>query len=186
MTREEIYIALVRGINVGGSKVILMTDLKKVFEDAGFARVKTYIQSGNVVFASEIGKTTELEEMIKAAIKNRFKLDVGVLVLWLHELEKMVKKNPFNEDELKPGERIYLTTLSNKPAKDKIPGLYRIRSDADESELVDRTVYVLCRKGYSKSPFNNNCIERALEVRATSRNLETMKKLIEMGRSIEP
>jgi len=185
MTREEVYITLLRGINVGGSKVILMADLKEVFRELGFSEAQTFIQSGNIVFASKKENTTELEEMIKAAIKNRFKFDVGVLVLRLDELEKIVKRNPFNEDGLKTGERIYLTVLSEKPAKDKVPGLYRIRSDTDESELIDRTVYVLCRKGYSKSPFNNNSIEKVLKVRATSRNLETMKKLIEMGRSVE-
>jgi uncharacterized protein (DUF1697 family) len=182
MTGEKVYIALLRGINVGGNKVILMADLKKVFEESGFSNVKTYIQSGNIAFASEKENTTELGETIKAAIKDRFKFDVGVLVLGLDELEKIVKKNPFNENKLKADERIYLTILSKKPAKDKVPGLYRIRSDTDESELIDRAVYVLCRKGYSKSPFNNNSIERVLQVYATSRNLETMKKLVEIGK----
>lgn len=177
-----VYISLLRGINVGGGKVILMADLKEVFEKAEFAQVKTYIQSGNVVFSSEKEKSSELEEMIKSAIKSRFKFEVEVLVLMLDELENIIRKNPFAGDRLKIGERIYLTILSQKPAKERISDLHKIKNNSDGLEMIGRTVYVLCRKGYAKSPFNNNSIEKVLKVNGTTRNLETMKKLVEIGK----
>lgn len=183
MIRQEVYIALLRGINVGGSKVILMADLKKVFEKAGFAHVKTYIQSGNVVFSSEKENSSELEETIRSAVKSRFKFEVEVLVLMLDELEDTIRSNPFAENKLKSGERIYLTILSQEPVKERIPELHKIKSNSDGFEMIGRTVYVLCRKGYAKSAFNNNSIEKALKVNGTTRNLETMKKLVAIGKS---
>jgi uncharacterized protein (DUF1697 family) len=180
-----VYIALLRGINVGGSKVILMADLKKAFEKLDFSKVQTYIQSGNVVFASEKKSTAELENAIKTAIKSRFKFEVEVLVLGLDELERIVMKNPFDENKLKTGERIYFTILSQKASKEKTIALHAVKSSVDEFEIAERTVYVLCRKGYAKSAFNNGSIEKILKIIATSRNLETMKKLVKIGKGVE-
>ncbi len=179
-----VYISLLRGINVMGNKVILMADLKKLFEKSGFSNVTTYIQSGNVVFADEKKKTKELEACIKDAIKRRFKFDVEVLVLELGELEKIVSRNPFDEGKLKTGERIYFTILSGKPSKEKAAGLTRIKNSTDDFRLIDRTVYVLCRKGYSETAYGNNLIEKVLGVNATTRNLETTKKLAEIGKKL--
>jgi uncharacterized protein (DUF1697 family) len=189
-----VYIALLRGINVGGQKTILMADLKSLFDSFGFSKVVTYIQSGNVVFLSEKKGTHELEDDIKVAIKSRFKFDVEVLVLGLGDLERIVYRNPFSEKKLQPnadeppaqktGERIYFTILSGKPAKEKVTELVRLKNKIDDFEVIDRTVYLLCRKGYAKSAFNNNSIEKVLKVHGTTRNLETIKKLVEIGKNI--
>lgn len=167
-----------------GRKIILMADLKKVYEKSGFSEVKTYIQSGNVVFTSQKKSVSELEEMIKAAIKNRFKFDVEILVLGLDELAEIVKKNPFSEYKLKTGERIYFTILSGKPAKEKVAELTMMKNSIDDFEIIGRTVYLLCRKGYAKSAFGNNFIEKILKAHGTTRNIETMKKLVEIGKSL--
>ncbi len=179
-----VYFSLLRGINVGGNKVVLMNDLKKMFEKLGFSKVKTFIQSGNVVFLTRKKSSSELEEIIKAAIKERFKFEVGVLVLALDELEEIVDKNPFDKTKLKTGELIYLTVLSKEPAKEKVGELIKIKNSIDSFEVIDRTVYLLCRKGYTKSAFNNNSIEKILKVSATTRNIDTMTKLLELGRAI--
>ena len=180
-----IYISLLRGINVGGSKIVLMDDLKKAFEKSGFSEVETYIQSGNVIFISEKKTMSELEGLIKAAIKSKFDFDVGILVLELDELQEIIRKNPFGKDKLRAGEKIYFTILSEKPSKDKIAELHKTKSPVDDFEIINKTVYVFCRKGYTKSPFNNNSVEKVLRVNGTTRNLETMKKLVEIGKAIE-
>jgi len=186
-----VYIALLRGVNVGGSKVILMADLKKVFENAAFAKVKTYIQSGNVVFVSEKKNVNEIENTIKEATKSRFKFDIEVIVLSLSGLEKIVAKNPFNEKKLEKGERIYFTMLLKKPWSENIAEFYKTKKDVtkksvgDDFEIIDRAVYTLCRHGWSNSPFNSNAVVKYLKVDTTARNLETMKKLVEMGKTID-
>jgi uncharacterized protein (DUF1697 family) len=191
MMGEKVYIALLRGVNVGGSKVILMADLKRIFEKLGFANVKTYIQSGNVVFSSAKRRTIEIEGSIKAAIDRRFGFDIGATVLGVDELEKMIKVNPFGEDKLKSGGRVHLTLLLGKPSKEKMDAVAELREnslknshDGDDLEIIDRSIYVLCRNGWAKSPFNSSVTEKILKVDTTSRNLETMKKLAGMGRSL--
>jgi len=184
MTTEKVYVALLRGINVAGSKVILMGDLKNVFEGAGFSQVKTYIQSGNVVFMSRGKEHQGLERVIKDVIKGAFRFDVRVAVLELSELERIIQKNPYDGTGLKKGERIYLTILSEKPDKERVGELRKAKNSDDDFEVIGKTVYMLCRKGYAKSVFNNNAIEKVLKVNATTRNLETMIKLVEMGKSI--
>jgi len=179
-----VFISLLRGINVMGNKVILMADLKKVFEKLGFLEVKTYIQSGNVVFAEQKKSAPELEDLIRFAIKTRFKFEVNVLVLGLDELEGIVQKNPFGKNKLKSGERIYFTILSRVPSKEKSAELLKIDGAGDDIKLIGKTVYVLCRKGYANSVFNNNFIEKILKVNATTRNLETSQKLVEIGKEI--
>lgn len=184
MARQEVYIALLRGINVGGNKVVLMADLRKTFENLGFSEVTTYIQSGNVVFVGNGKSTKEFEGEIRDAVKRRFKFDVEVLVLELTDLEDIISKNPFGERRLKEGERIYFTILSGKPVKEKVTELYKIKNDVDEIEVIDKTAYVLCRMGYAKSLYNNGAIEKVLGLKATSRNLETMNKLVDLGKNI--
>ncbi|HUI29827.1 MAG TPA: DUF1697 domain-containing protein [Candidatus Acidoferrales bacterium] len=180
-----VYISLLRGINVGGNKIILMDDLAELFEKLEFSEVRTYIQSGNVVFAYRKKTASQLEEMIKAAVKTQFKFDIEVLVLNLEDLGDIIEENPFKGNKPKAGERIYLTILSQTPLSEKVAELRKIKSPNDDFEIIGRTVYVLCRKGYAKSVFNNNSIEKTLKVLATSRNLETMKKLVEIGKAID-
>ncbi len=191
MTEREVYIALLRGINVGGNKIVMMADLKKVFEKLGFGNVKTYIQSGNVVFSGDKKREGEIEESVKAAIEKRFKFKAEVMVLSLDELEEMVEKTPFHEDKLAKGGRIHFTLLFEKPAKENIVALAELRRsitrsspDGDELEIIGRTIYVLCQKGWSKSPLNSSVTEKILGVGTTSRNVDTMKKLLEMGKEI--
>lgn len=184
MRTQKVYIALLRGINVGGNKVILMADLKKTFENLGFSGVTTYIQSGNVVFVGDGKSAQEFEGEIKDAIKLRFKFDVEVLVLEFGDLERIISNNPFGKRKLGTGERIYFTILSSKPGKEKVGEIYKIKNDVDEIKVIDKTVYVLCRKGYAKSLYNNGAIEKVLGLKATSRNLETMNKLVDLGRNL--
>ena len=190
MTREEVYVALLRGINVGGNKIVLMDDLKRLFEKLKFTEVRTYIQSGNVVFVSKKAEPSELAKAIKDGIKHEFKFDVEVVVLELSELKKMIARNPFDDEKLKAGGRVYLTLLLRIPLREKIAEFYEMKNGAikktnpaDDFEIIEGTVYVLCRNGWSKSPFNSSVTEKILKVETTSRNIETMQKLVEIGKA---
>lgn len=184
-----VYISLLRGINVGGSKIILMDDLKDIFEKLGFEKVKTHIQSGNVVFLGEKKAPQNFERIIKEGIRRSSGLEVDVVVLEFSELKKMIAKNPFDEKK-SDGGRIYFTVLMENPPKGRTAELYNLKKtnsesdSSDDFELIGRTVYVLCRDGWSKSPFNSGTTEKILKVNTTSRNLETMKKLAEIASGI--
>lgn len=174
------YVALLRGINVGGAKPLRMEDLRALCADLGFAEVKTYIQSGNVVFKAKAAGDAALAASIEKAIAKRFKFAVPVIVRSVEELARIVAANPYPESKLKANEKPHITFLSAAPAKDKAKAL-RLADDVDECRLVGSEVYILCRDGYGETRFNNAFLEKSLGVKATTRNLATTRKLIEMG-----
>lgn len=179
----QIYIALLRGINVGGNKIIKMADLKKLFEALGCLYVQTYIQSGNVVFASP-ASSIELKEQLEAEIPAVFGFQVSVMIRTVEELAAAVAACPFGADELAEGESLYTAVLSGQPAEEGWTRLQGVVSDADEYRPGDQTVYILCRQSYHKSVFSNNLLEKKLGVDSTVRNWQTMNKLVALGRSI--
>jgi uncharacterized protein (DUF1697 family) len=179
-----VYIALLRGINVGGHNKIAMANLKELFRELGFQNAFTYIQSGNVVFRSEVKDPSAIEKTLKRGIKDRFSLDVEVIVKSHEELLRIIDANPFDKASLSEGERIFFTLLSQEPADGSVDELKKVDGGGDELVMKDKTAYLLCKNGYSKTVYSNNSIERTLDVIATSRNLETMKKLAELGATL--
>ncbi len=186
-----VYISLLRGINVGGNKIILMDDLRKLYEKLRLTNVTTYIQSGNVAFVAKKKDPNELGKLIKDGVRESFKFDVGVIVLELYQLDRLIAGNPFSDERVRRGGRIYFTFLLQAPAKEKTNELNGMKvklaktsRSEDDFEIIGRTIYVLCRNGWSKSPFNSSVTEKVLRVETTSRNLETIEKLAEIGRGL--
>ena len=174
----ETYIALLRGINVGGHKKIKMTDLKKMFESLDFEEVVTYVQSGNVIFKGPETNTYNLEKRIKKGIMETFGWEVPVLVKTKMNLEGIVANNPFKEDD--DAGSTYFVLLQNLPKKSLID-LLRQMSYEDEIFIITPTcVYLQCKKGYGNTKCNNNFFEAKLKVPATTRNYKTMIKLLEL------
>ena len=103
----EKYIALLRGINVSGQKKIKMSDLKILFEELSFTNVQTYIQSGNVLFTSNMNNKKAILNKIEKKITNRFGYKVEVILKTPDELKRAIKSNPFLKDKKKNSERIY-------------------------------------------------------------------------------
>ncbi len=103
------YIALLRGINVSGQKIIKIDELRKLFESLGFKNVKTYIQSGNVIFNSQIESIDKIVKLIEKKIKEVFSFDVTVIIRNRDELGKIIQTNPFSKT--KPIEKLYVIFL---------------------------------------------------------------------------
>ncbi|WP_233267594.1 DUF1697 domain-containing protein [Algibacter sp. L1A34] len=108
------YIALLRGVNVGGKKKVLMAELRDFLTEIGFKNVQTYIQSGNIIFNSEEEEQFKLEEKIGDAILANFGFEVPVLVRTHQELEAIFKNSPFSEEKKKSS---YFSLLYNTPNK---------------------------------------------------------------------
>jgi uncharacterized protein (DUF1697 family) len=179
-----ISIALLRGINVNGHNLIKMTDLKRMFAAMGFARVQTYIQSGNVLFESAEDAAV-LQRRIEAEIQAVFGLSVPVVVRTTAELERVISDCPFPPHELRAGESLYVALLAAAPAQAGIDRLLAYPSDTDELRIAGREVYLLLRQGAHKTRFTNNFLEQKLGVAATTRNWQTINKLAALGRAME-
>jgi uncharacterized protein (DUF1697 family) len=171
------YTAFLRGINIGGI-VLKMDEVKKIFSGLGLRKVRTYIQSGNVVFESDAADPAGMEKDIREAIRKHAKLDIDVLVKDRQQMQRILSEIPFgkNQDE----KRIYFTLLDKKPLKEYCNVLDEINSDTEKFVLKTDVVYSLYGNGYGKSKFTNNFFEKAFKVSATTRNLNTMRKMAEM------
>lgn len=172
------YIALLRGINVSGQKIIPMSDLKALFVKLGFKDARTFIQSGNVIFTSASTDSRALIGKIEGGIRKTFGFDVTVVLKTLPELARIVKAQPFRPQE---GERAYITYLAEAPGKEAVKNLEAARNETDDFVVAKEAVYILVRAGYGKTQFSNNFVEKKLGVRATSRNLESSLKLIALA-----
>jgi uncharacterized protein (DUF1697 family) len=178
----ETYISLLRGINVSGQKKILMTELKLLYEKIAFTKVRTYIQSGNVIFSIAKKKDSkELAGMIAIALFEKYGFEVPVLVFTKKEIEEIVSHNPFLADEQKDRDKMHVTLLESLPGQEEINSLAGIESSPDLFSRVGKAVYLFCPNGYGNTKLNNNFFEKKLKQKATTRNWKTMTILNELA-----
>ena len=170
------YIVLLRGINVSGKNKIPMEDLRALLSDLGFKNLQTYIQSGNIILESDLDKT-EICKKIKIGIKEKFGFDVSVIGRTIKEWEKIIDKYPFSIEN----EKIVAFTFLNKASNEKTIAIKNIGED--KYKIVNDIVYLYCPSGFGKTKLTNNIIEKKLNIIATTRNLRTTLKLIELAKS---
>lgn len=171
------YISLLRGINVSGQKKIKMEDLKNLYEKIGFQNVQTYIQSGNVIFASASEDTLELANLITKAIFEVYSFEVPVLILKPTELADVLAKNPFQDEE---NQRLYYIFLLTEPTQTQLEKLEFDKFLPDKFAVVGKTIY-LSVVAYGNSKLSNNFFENVLKINATTRNHNTVLKLLELA-----
>jgi uncharacterized protein (DUF1697 family) len=176
------YIALLRGINVGGHKVIKMDQLRTAFEGLEFENVATYVQSGNVVFKSPRKTPADLSKKIEEMLLRRFNMSVPVIVRTAEEVDDVIRNNPFlNERGIDVG-RLHVTFLSLTPQKTAMKGLDAIAAGPDRFHCRGREIYLHCPNGFGGTKLSINAFEKVLAVGATTRNWNTVNKLYKMAR----
>ncbi|KZE82144.1 hypothetical protein AV654_08795 [Paenibacillus elgii] len=176
------YVAMLRGINVSGQKIIKMDRLKSIFESMQLQEVTTYIQSGNVIFGTTESDKVVLRDRIESTLKEALGYDVPVVIRSNDELDEVIKLNPFAVAELPEGEKVYVTFLASQPTAEAVAHFESYSNNVDDFRVLNREVYILSRKGYGKSLFSNNFVEKKLKVTATTRNWETVNKLADLSR----
>jgi len=177
-----VYIAMLRGINVGGHKRIKMDRLRSSFEALGFAQVKTYIQSGNVVFKAGKISTSGLSRKIEDKILSDFGFQVSVISRTADEISKTITSNPFlNERGIDP-ERLHVMFLSDAPAPAAVKKLAELTAAPDRLHCLDRAIFFYFPNGVSQSVLFKNPVDRILAVVNTMRNWKTVNQLAQMCR----
>ena len=175
------YIALLRGINVGGHKKIKMADLRLLFEEMGYKDVMTYIQSGNVVFKSEVKDHRKHQNQISEAIKNHYGFEVPILVKTRTEIKKVLDNNPYNDPEDLASNKIYFFLLQEIPKKEVIETTSTIIFENEKFIITPECVFIRYDLGAGKAKCGINFFESKLKVATTSRNYRTMTKLLELS-----
>lgn len=177
------YIALLRAINVGGHRKIKMADLRNMFEYMGFEEVKTYIQSGNVVFKSALTDTEKLANSIEKEINKVFGHDVTVMICTPDEFEALLNKNPFDGMDEDPY-RLYITFFRNKPSSSMQIELTEKSNEFEKFEFVNGVLFSLInKKSGQKEMFSNQFVEKSTGTPATTRNRKSVTKILALAQS---
>ncbi|MCC5928726.1 MAG: DUF1697 domain-containing protein [Cyclobacteriaceae bacterium] len=178
------FISLLRGINVGGQKLIKMAALREMYTNLGLQQVESYLQSGNLVFTTRDKNCDELAQIISLQIKETFDFDVPILVLTLENLQEIVQANPFAADTHKDPAYMHVTFLASKPEAFNPDVFEERKQDGEEIHFGGSAIYLYCPGGYAKTKLNNNFFEARLKTNATTRNWKTTSELLKLALAI--
>jgi uncharacterized protein (DUF1697 family) len=177
------YIAMLRGINVSGHKIVKMERLRESLAALGLQNVRTYVQSGNGVFEAKAAAPAGIGVQIAERIEQDFGFSVPVMVVTSEEMARVVKENPFLKEAGIDLSRLHVTFLSEAPAAAGLKKMGALPAGPDRLACRSQSVYLHCPGGYGNSKLSNNAIERALSVGATTRNWKTVTTLLQMASS---
>jgi len=173
------HVALLRGINVGGKNRVTMEDLVALFADAGCGDVRTYIQSGNVVFQARATVAKRVPNLVAAVISDRFGYRVPVVTRTAEEISDVVRDNPF----LGPGadtNQLHVAFLADVPSAVSVAALDSDRSPPDAFSVRGREIYLRCPNGLARTKLTNGYFDSELATTSTVRNWKTVLKLLEL------
>ena len=172
------YVALLRGINLSGHRIVKMDQLRKAFEGLGFEDVKTYIQSGNVVFKGP--GTQNLVKRIEEKIVRQFGFPVPVVVKTSDEIGEIIRNNPLVKEKGIDLSKLHVTFLSCAPEKSALTTLEAFAAGPDQFRCSMGAIYLHCPNGYHETKLGNNVLGNMLKVGTTTRNWKTVNQLYEM------
>jgi uncharacterized protein (DUF1697 family) len=175
-----VYIALLRGVNVASKNILNMKDLVYSLEKHNYRNVRTYIQSGNIIFELKNKQVTDIAGNIENMIKKDFNKSVKVIIRSGKELEIISNQNPFIRDIGIDISKLHVTFLNGKADQASIPLLEKFLSIGESYKVLGKEVYLYCPNGYGKTKLNNTNIEKKFNTIATTRNWNTIQNLLKL------
>jgi uncharacterized protein (DUF1697 family) len=178
----SLFLALIRGINVGGHKMIGMADLRDLLTRLGFEDCRSILQSGNLIFQAQKKTTAQLERLLEAETEKRLGLETTFFVRTPAEWESVIAQNPFRKEaERDPGHLIVLF-LKNAPDAGNVDALRGAIVGREVIQVKGNHAYVVYPDGQGRSRLTNTVIEKKLGTRATGRNWNTVLKLAALAK----
>lgn len=174
MTR---YIALLRGINVGGNTKIVMADLRALVESLGFTEVSTYIASGNVILTGADVTPDAVADSIQSGVESELGPQIRVIVRSADELAGVIAADPYPDAA---ADRAFVGFLDAEPEPAAIDRLTAVEWGEDEFRVIGRTVHLHCPNGIGRSKLAEQ-LAKGLGVTMTTRNMRTVRKLLELA-----
>jgi uncharacterized protein (DUF1697 family) len=175
-----VYVTLLRGINVGPHKRIKMERLRGSFEALGFEQVKTYIQSGNVVFKTARVSPARLSKQIEERILKDFGFSVSIVTRTADELKKAIDDNPFLGEKGIEVEKLHVVFLSDVPAPAALEKLTELIAGPERFQCLGKEIFFHLPNGTAESVLMKHPIDRILQVVPTTRNWRTVNQLAQM------
>lgn len=176
----KLFIIFIRAVTPMGKNKVPMKLLKDLLEENGFKDVQTYIQSGNVILRTKLSAKS-VEKKIHTLIKENFGGELDIFARTIEEVENVLKADPYKNQT---GERHYYTFLSDHPDKATLKAFLELDFEPDKIVVRDQVIYTEYKTKGNVSKFNNNFYERKLSVRGTTRNYNTVVKVLALAKGI--
>jgi uncharacterized protein (DUF1697 family) len=177
---EKGWVALLRGINLGARNKVPMTELRRLLEERGYGSVRTYIQSGNVLFTAKASDRAALARKLERAIEEAFGVSAAVVLRTFDEIGRVAGSHPFGPDTSKT----QVAFLAQKPRRADVRTLEELEIAPDRFEVAGSDVYLHYPNGVQGARLSGALLERHLRVPATVRNWRTVTRLAEMAEAV--
>ena len=178
------FVALFRGINVGGNRLVKMTDLKVLHELLGLKNVTTYIQSGNVIFTRDDTDEIQLQKDIENAFDEKFGFHAHVVVRSSTDLQEILAKTPFQGQDDKEPKQIAVVFLATQPDSTFQQALFDAYNGPEEIFILGKEAYIYYPDGMGRTKLTHTLLEKKLNTNGTARNWNTVLKLRELSVSL--
>lgn len=179
-----VYIALLRGINVGGKNLIKMDALRAVCESIQLRNVRSYVQSGNIVFRAKGADAAKLAERIESAIENEFGFRPRVILRTPAEWREVIARSPFARGDFEPS-KLLVHFLASDPGEEARERARGISAAPEELHVFERELYIHYPNGMGRTKLSMAAVERALKVTGSGRNWNSVLKLLQMAEELE-
>jgi len=177
------YICFLRGVNVGGNKLLKMAELKLLFDSLKLRDAKTYLQSGNVVFRSDETDRAVLTRRIEDGIRKKSGMEVKIILRTTDDLRKVIAANPIAPEDRNPSALV--VAFLGGPISDTAKALLTsLKIPSEELHFGQQELYLYFTAGMADSKLSNALTEKKLGVNVTARNWNTVNALLKMGEEI--
>jgi uncharacterized protein (DUF1697 family) len=175
----ETYISFLRGVNMTGHNSIKMTDLSSLYINLGFTDVKTFIQSGNVIFTNTGKKSSSaLSSAIEQGILEKFNYIVPVMIRTSQELSDLFSVNPFFDEIGFNPAKMAVIFLHEEPSADQIKKVKEVDYPPDKFKISGKEIFIYCPNGFGKTKLYTNFFEKKMGVVGTARNWKTITTIL--------
>jgi uncharacterized protein (DUF1697 family) len=178
-----VYIALLRGINVGGNKLIKMADLRALVEGLGMTQVKTLLQSGNVVFSSPETDPAVLTQQLEDAIRGRFGFESRIILRTADEWDDLVTHHPYTPEQLAEPSKLLVTLLVSPADEAAFAALLAKHTGREIAHLRGREIYAYFPEGMGRSKFDQTL--NKVNITGTGRNWNTVRNLHTLAQDMQ-
>lgn len=175
-------IAFLRALNMAGHNLVKMKELEGLFSSLGYEDVKTYIQSGNVIF-SDTGKEKKevIARRLEKAISDRFNLNIEVMVRKVADLKGLAARNPFlDEGDFNPL-KMAVIFLNKKPSGDSVKAMANVSYPPDKFHISGQEIFIYCPNGFGRTKLYTNFFEKKMGIRGTARNWKSVMAILEIA-----
>ncbi len=180
MSSDQPFICLIRGVNVGGNKLLKMDALRSLCDAIGVKGAKTYLQSGNVVFRSGLDRGV-LAKRIEDGIRKATGFEAKVILRTASEMREVIAANPFTAGRQRNPKAFLVAFLGGEIGKDARALLSKLKIDSEELHFGGRELYLYLPDGIAGSKLSNALTEKKLGVNVTARNWNTVNALLQLS-----